>query len=502
MSNQLLYQCVVLDNQDPLMLGRVRAKLLSDNYSDIVKSIRNPPWNEQTDPWTARDPFIFNPLLPFFIYQVPKIEELINILYYNNEFKYRNQFYIQAMFSSPNRAPFEYYVGSQKFTGIGVQYTDPIPVKNQDGTYPNSTSKGVFPEPGDNAILGRGNADVIVKENGVLIRTNKIKGDFQPNTPPIVNNKGAFLQLTKFDGNRVLKAQKIFSEIFENVVLSNYLIEYTIINPENVEDRFSGYVYLYKLKADSRVNSKNLKVDSNIEDLKSLILVEPFTALPMKDAINFINGTINKVNSKNSINGRQVFTSSQKFPIFYRPSPLFYEVITATLVPNTNNTSQKNAAAIYSEIKLNNTATNAGYGLIYTENKVGVPVSIKKTKGNVYEYNNNPITYGSLGADKLFLLSQQSNKFGLEPINFSDTAYGISDAKYVTEILPKTSSLVRGEELMELINLIVRYLITHTHAFPGLPPLPVGYDGSTSTQILAELQNAANKILNENIRLN
>ena len=383
-----------------------------------------------------------------------------------------------------------------------MQYTDPIPVKNKDGTYPNSTSKGVFPEPGDNAILGRGNADVIVKENGVLIRTNKIKGDFQPNTPPIVNNKGAFLQLTKFDGNRVLKAQKIFSEIFENVVLSNYLIEYTIINPENVEDRFSGYVYLYKLKADTRVNSKNLKVDSNIEDLKSLILVEPFTALPMKDAINFINGTINKVNSKNSINGRQVFTSAQKFPIFYRPSPLFYEVINATLVPNTNNTSQKNAAAIYSEIKLNNTATNAGYGLIYTENKVGVPVSVKKTKGNVYEYNNNPITYGSLGADKLFLLSQQSNKFGLEPINFSDTAYGISDAKYVTEILPKTSSLVRGEELMELINLIVRYLITHTHAFPGLPPLPVGYDGSTSTQILAELQNAANKILNENIRLN
>ena len=133
---------------------------------------------------------------------------------------------------------------------------------------------------------------------------------------------------------------------------------------------------------------------------------------------------------------------------------------------------------------------------------MGIPVSIKKTKGNVYDYTDNPVTYASLGGDKLFLLSQQSNKFGLEPINFSDTAYGISDAKYVTEILPKTSSLVRGEELMELINLIVRYLITHTHAFPGLPPLPVGYDGSTSTQILTELQNAANKILNENIRLN
>lgn len=502
MSSQLLYQCVVLDNQDPLMLGRVRAKLLSDNYSDIVKSFRNPPFNEEKDKWTERDPFIFNPLLPFFLYQVPKVDELINILYYNNDFKYRNQFYIQAMFSSPNRSPFEYYVGSQKFTGIGVQYTDPIPVKNQDGTYPSPMSKGVFPEPGDNAILGRGNADVIVKEDGVLIRANKIKGEFQPNIPPVVNNKGAFLQLTKFDGNRILKAKKVFTEIFENVVLTNYLIEYTIINPENTQNSFTGFVYLYKLKPDSRVNSKNLKVDSNIDDLKSLILVESFSALPMVDTINFINNTIKRFNSKNSIDGREIFNASTKFPIYYRPSPLLYEVIKAPLIPNTQNTPQKNASAIYSEIKLNNTATNAGYGLIYTENKVGIPVSLKKTKGEIYDYNYNPITYGSLGADKLFLLSQQSNKFGMEPINFSDTAYGISDAKYVTEILPKTSSLVRGEELMELINLIVRYLITHTHAFPGLPPLPVGYDGSTSTQILTELQNAANKILNENIRLN
>jgi len=50
--------------------------------------------------------------------------------------------------------------------------------------------------------------------------------------------------------------------------------------------------------------------------------------------------------------------------------------------------------------------------------------------------------------------------------------------------------------------LIVRYLITHTHSYPGLPPISVGYDGVTSEQILTEIQNAANKILNENIRLN
>jgi hypothetical protein len=58
------------------------------------------------------------------------------------------------------------------------------------------------------------------------------------------------------------------------------------------------------------------------------------------------------------------------------------------------------------------------------------------------------------------------------------------------------------EELLELINLIVRYLVTHTHAYPGLPPVPVTQDGTTVDNILTELQQAVKKILNQNIRLN
>ena len=36
----------------------------------------------------------------------------------------------------------------------------------------------------------------------------------------------------------------------------------------------------------------------------------------------------------------------------------------------------------------------------------------------------------------------------------------------------------------------------------GLPPVPVTQDGSSTTKILVELNNAVNKILNSNIRLN
>ena len=68
--------------------------------------------------------------------------------------------------------------------------------------------------------------------------------------------------------------------------------------------------------------------------------------------------------------------------------------------------------------------------------------------------------------------------------------------------MPNTSSSVRGEELLELIEMIVRFLVTHTHAYPGLPPVPITQDGSSTDKILTELNNAVTKILNNNIRLN
>ena len=61
------YQGIVLDNEDPLMLGRIRSRLITDSYNDVIASITNPVWNEQKDKWTSRDPFLFSPLLPYFV---------------------------------------------------------------------------------------------------------------------------------------------------------------------------------------------------------------------------------------------------------------------------------------------------------------------------------------------------------------------------------------------------------------------------------------------------
>jgi hypothetical protein len=175
---------------------------------------------------------------------------------------------------------------------------------------------------------------------------------------------------------------------------------------------------------------------------------------------------------------------------------------TPTVILPSNSTAQLNLSKIYNGIKLNNTTVVKGYGLIYTKDKVGFPFDVKSTDVPIFKYNNSPVTFGALGADKICLLSHLSSIPGKGKINFDGTLYGISVEKFADEILPKTSSMVRGEELMELINLIVRFLVTHTHAYPGLPPVPVTQDGSTSQKILTELQNAVNKILNEDIRIN
>lgn len=107
-----------------------------------------------------------------------------------------------------------------------------------------------------------------------------------------------------------------------------------------------------------------------------------------------------------------------------------------------------------------------------------------------------------MGADNIYLLSHKSKIPNKTKINLDGTLYGISQDKFVDELLNQTSSVVRGEELLQLIDLIVQFLVGHVHPFHGLPPVPVATNGSNVASILTEIQQASQKILNGNIRIN
>jgi hypothetical protein len=145
-----------------------------------------------------------------------------------------------------------------------------------------------------------------------------------------------------------------------------------------------------------------------------------------------------------------------------------------------------------------------GYGLVMNRNLTPF-VPFKPVKEIVIEQTTEPLDYtvGIMGASDLYLISHDSTIPGKDRINLgSDTLYGIDPDKITTEMYVNTSSMVRGEELLELLDVIVNFLITHVHPYPLLPPSAVSTDGTSTDDILKKMLEAYEKVLNKKIRIN
>jgi hypothetical protein len=169
---------------------------------------------------------------------------------------------------------------------------------------------------------------------------------------------------------------------------------------------------------------------------------------------------------------------------------------------STVNQVRSTLTSVFSKIKLNPPDKIGGYGLIYQQGLVGDPIKITPKSFRKIETNALPETYMALGGQHLYLLSQLSQIPGKNKINFSNSLYGIDEQTFALQIEPNTSSAVRGEELLELLNVIVRFLVSHTHGFPGEAPVPITEDGSSVDNLIQQLNEAYSKVLNQYIRLN
>jgi hypothetical protein len=492
----------VLNNQDPLNLGRVRAQVLSTDSQAVSQSVEN--FNPLTDSWTEKDPFVFNSFLPLYIYAVPKEEELVQIYYHDDATSnFLNAYYIQGPFSRVQNIVLENYLQSQRLGDIqGLRQKSAQFIKNPDGTYKNSDPEGVFPDPGDISIMGRGTTDLVLKENEVLLRAGKYQANLMGNTDPVGNPNRAFLQLSKFDYTRTVQPNKTVFDVKTNNPQVKFLIEWHINNPENQFQIFNGNCTLYRLIPNPQTLSNAFlnDVTNNVELYKIIVAQEIFTTSGITETIDFINLFIKTCNSKQKTkNGTKLFNSlEERFPIFFRPTVSNYNFLQSD-----NQQTKDNLTSIFQKIKLNNNDEKGGYGLIYENGKVGKPIEILRRIFNQVKTNAVPTTYATLVANRTYLLSQNSQIPGKEKINFRNNLYGITEQQFNEIILPRTSSMVRGEELMQLINYIVRFLISHTHNYPGESVNPVAVGGGTNVEELTTLLNEAyDKVLNQNIRLN
>lgn len=499
---QILFTGRVIDNQDPQMLGRVRVMPDTKNYRDIIAAI--PDWDESNDIWTSKDPLIYLPLLPYFQYQTPLIDESVTLIYFNKEYPVRNQFYIQGPFSTPMSTPFEHYQASKTFLASGERNKRSKSLKNQNGELRQKNSYGIFPEPGDNALLGRGSADIILKENDILLRAGKTN-QLTPDTIPIANDNRAFIQLSNFKQKKI--NQQIITEnsLTLQKKVTKMLIEWDILNAENQVDSFTGSISLYKLKPDSSVNTDVIGVDSNINNLKSLIYKQDFYGKSAENVILQINTFINSVNNGYiNMSGYPILTIFDQFPFVFRPNPITYsKLISFSGITNIQDEIiQQNILNFYNKIKLNPANTESGFALVWDKNIVGEQLTLKTEKTNPVKYLEKSISYGTIGAQRLYLLSQDSKIPNKGQISLQETLYGISQDKFINDLYSKTEPIVRGEQLMELLGLIVNFLASHVHPYPGMPPIPIATDGTDINSILTSILNSSNTILNQNIRIN
>ena len=514
-SNRIIFPGRCLDSNDPLMLGRIRAVPETENLQEIMGSISTncaiyDPTNNQKIidiipdcKWTIDDPFLFLPLLPFYVNTQPKTEEYVHIIFSNKDFKYQNQFYIPGVFSSPMSSVFENYQASKTFLASGSRNKPTLDLKDTQNEYRDERTKGVFPEPEDNSFLGRGSTDLILKEDEVLIRAGKFSGFLSPTIFPVGNIRRAFLQLSNFTQRKIELPAYTYATLKAQVKTVKKLIEWSIFNPDNQFGSFTGVISLYNVTADESTNTENFKVDSDVSSFTSPIYQLPFVAETFENALIKINSFIKGVNDgRIDILSAQTFNvPSELFPFIFRPSPLTYRYIKE--FNGVDNVIQyANLFRFYQSIKLNDADDECGFGLVSRKDKIGQVYDPIITEVKPSDYISAPVTYSSLGGEYVYLLSHRSSIPVKGEIDFRETLYGISQEKFTDEIFEKTNSMVRGEQLLNFLNLMTKFLISHVHPFPGLPPVPVAVDGTTSTQILTSLLKAPTDILNQNIRIN
>jgi len=513
---RLIQQGYVINNQDPLMLGRIRAIPIEELESALLPI----DWNEEKDIWTERDPLIYLPLLPYYISQVPKVDEYIHIFYYNSSQVIDNsKFYIQGPITRPQNNSFEYWRNSESMLASGTflkeanNIKDPLfPFENKAETY------GIYPQPGDNALIGRGTSDVVVKRDTVLVRSGK---NIQPQTsgfnlPTPRQNRG-FLQVSLFDLQKK-ELDPIKRRFFSNLPqLVKKLVEWEVTDEFNLTGFtsgggvtattvYNGSIKLYSLLPKDETKTTEIDMTTPLESFKSgPEYVLDFTGKTLDQGIKIVNQFINGVNQgKINVDGYPQFPEAndqrleKQFPFYFRPTKDNIDKHASS-----SNSAYNMVNSFFTKIKLLPSDKQFGSVLVWAKNVVGQQLTLQNETLRQSSYTPDPVSYGTLGGDFVYLLSHKTdiparNKINLQP---KETLYGIDQPYFTDQILPNTDPMVRGDELMKLLTLIVKFLGSHVHNI-NEAPIPIGTDGTKLDEINKILQDADNSILNQNIRIN
>ena len=106
------------------------------------------------------------PLMPKFFHIYPRVTEMVRIFLEDTKFPERSRFWLGSIISQPQKIEIDSKFTALSTTNLGLTKPEKAP-----STYPDAD--GVYPSKTDIALVGRVNADVVLRLNEVHIRAGK-----------------------------------------------------------------------------------------------------------------------------------------------------------------------------------------------------------------------------------------------------------------------------------------------------------------------------------------
>jgi hypothetical protein len=108
-------------------------------------------------------------------------------------------------------------------------------------------------------------------------------------------------------------------------------------------------------------------------------------------------------------------------------------------------------------------------------------------------------TFSALMSDTIFQLSTQNGGVDGKKVDFGSLdRYELTQEDYLERLLPNTFSSVRGEKLIEILELLSLILLNHTHGIITTPK----YFKSSTDQLTRLISRAKQDMINSSIRIN
>jgi len=487
---------ICVDNKDPRGIGRIRIRDISESESDRSKPI--PVWEQ----WSKDDPFVYSPFLPTHINIIPQKEQAVKIIRYDNEKSLQNQEYIPGPFTTTFDYTYQNELSQLTETTYSKRSEKSPAIKSFTGEkksfddgFIRAESVGTLPKLNDIGLVGNYGSDVILTEHGVQLRAGKLVDKFATNPKfknelskyPIYSKKQAKLSIKKFPQTLQLDKQIIVDSVVSRTDIK-HVIEYKM---DNVLSPTELTFYIYRInktfgeKYKTDVFGLNTEID--LVNTAELIYEDTQTlesTSKQQEAYILIRDFISRVDRENLKIIEPTLQDVPAHPFYFRPkNDLRGQIGSAEFLSNVFYLSK-----------------TGGYGLIYSRTSIEVPIiSQKKEVPYLKRVSDVDQTFAAITADQIIQMSTVNSGVDGKSIDFGSLdKYEYTQEDYLMRILPNTFSTVRGEKLIEILELITLILLNHTHGIITPPK----YFKATTDSLKRLIERSKIDMINSSIRIN